>query len=87
MYTQKLDHITDAFWCPAHQDSPQLKLVPLCRAKALAQAAGQAGDPHSVPAGTYLEVHVADVPTSAAAAVVQRLSDSLQVCKTPQHSC
>ncbi|CAL5218954.1 g706 [Coccomyxa viridis] len=48
------------------------------RAKALAQAAGQAGDPHSVPAGTYLEVHVADVPTSAAAAVVQRLSDSLQ---------
>ena len=52
----------------------------LRRAKALADAAGRAGDPHSVPAGTYLEVHVADLPTSAAAAVVQRVSESLQVC-------
>ena len=51
-----------------------------CRAKALAEEAGKAGDPHSVPAGTYVEVHVADVPTSAAAAVVQRVSDTLQVC-------
>ena len=52
----------------------------LRRAKALADKAGKAGDPHSVPAGTYLEVHVADVPTSAAAAVVQGVSESLQVC-------
>lgn len=53
-----------------------------CRAKALAEAAGKAGDPHGVPAGTYLEVHMADVPTAAAAAVVQRVSDALQVCAT-----
>ena len=59
----------------------------MCRAKALAQAAGKAGDAHSVPAGTYLEVHVADVPTSAAAAVVQRVSDSLQVCVPPPCPC
>ncbi len=63
------------------------KVRALCRAKALAQAAGQAGDPHSVPAGTYLEVHVADVSTSAAAAVVQRLSDSLQVRANSQCTC
>ncbi len=51
-----------------------------CRAKALAEEAGKAGDAHSVPAGTYVEVHVADVPTSAAAAVVQRVSTTLKVC-------
>ena len=52
----------------------------LRRAKALADEAGKAGDPHSVPAGTYLKIHVADVSTPAAAAVVQQVSESLQVC-------
>ena len=37
-----------------------------------------------MPAGTYVEVHVADVSASAAATIVQRVSDSLQVCDKSQ---
>ena len=70
----------------AHKSIDCLSVVRLCRAKALAQAAGKAGDAHSVPAGTYVEVHVANVSTSAAATIVQRVSDSLQVCEISQCS-
>lgn len=50
-----------------------------CRAKAAAEAVGGLEDNHGVPAGTYVTVHVARVPTAAAAAVVARVAASLQV--------
>ena len=51
----------------------------MCRAKAAAEAVGGLGDAHGVPAGAYVTVHAARVPTSAAAAVVARVAASLQV--------
>eukprot|EP00884_Botryococcus_braunii_P001387 jgi/Botrbrau1/11249/Bobra.0038s0021.1 len=48
------------------------------RAIAAQQSVGGPGDPHGVAAGTYVEVHLANVPQAAAAALVQRVGASLQ---------
>ena len=48
------------------------------RARAAAEAAGGPEDCHGVPAGSYVVVHVAGVPTAVAAAAVARVAASLQ---------
>ena len=54
-------------------------MYPARRAKGAAEAVGGPEDCHGVPAGTYVTVHVARVPTAAAAAAVARVAASLQV--------
>lgn len=56
--------------------------------------AGTAGDPHGVPAGTYVQLQVAAVPAEAAARVLQRVAASQQEGVAPlvvfgllQHEC
>ncbi|CAL8469855.1 g9397 [Coccomyxa elongata] len=48
------------------------------RAKAAAEAVGGPGDAHGVPAGAYVTIHLARVPTAAAAAVVARVASLLR---------
>ena len=49
------------------------------RAKAAAEAVGGPQDDHGVPAGSYVVVHIARVPSAAAAALVARVTAYLQV--------
>lgn len=49
------------------------------RAKEEAARVGAAGDPDGVPVGTYVELHVVDVPAEAAARVLARVAATLQV--------
>lgn len=49
------------------------------RAKEAAARVGAAGDPNGVPAGTYVELHVADMPAEAAARVLARVAATAQV--------
>jgi hypothetical protein len=58
-----------------------------CRALAAQRKAGTGEDPSGVAAGTYVEVIIADVPQEVAAAVVQRVAASLQVCQQGVVSC
>ena len=51
----------------------------VCRAKAAAEAVGGPQDDHGVPAGSHVVVHIARVPSAAAAALVARVSAHLQV--------
>jgi hypothetical protein len=46
---------------------------------------GSNGDDAAVPAGTYVQVHVADVPAEAAAGVLARVEASAQV-REPLHA-
>lgn len=55
----------------------------MCRAKAAAEAVGGPQDDHGVPAGSYVVVHIARVPSAAAAALVARVSAFLQVLLLP----
>lgn len=64
------------------------------RAKEAAQLAGEAGDSHGVPAGAYVELHVASVPADAAQRVCTQVV-ALQEAAVPpvtvfgllQHEC
>ena len=50
-----------------------------CRARAAAEAAGKPGDVHGVAAGSYVELHIADVLADAAQHVVQATAAFAQV--------
>jgi pre-rRNA-processing protein TSR1 len=50
------------------------------RAKEAAARVGAAGDPDGVPAGTYVQLHVAGVPAEAAGTVLARVAAASQVC-------
>lgn len=55
------------------------------RAREAAERMGSNGDDAAVPAGTYVQVHVADVPAEAAAGVLARVEASAQV-REPLHA-
>lgn len=57
-----------------------------CRAKAAALRVGSAGDGHGVPAGSFVDVHVADVPQADAEAILNRVNAAAKV-KSPQVVC
>ena len=59
--------------------TPQKLKQIFCRAKIIAVKAGSAGDGHGVPAGTYVDLHLADVPQEAAEKVLQRIEAAKKV--------
>jgi hypothetical protein len=67
-------HQSSPTGCPAYR-----------RALAAQRKAGTGEDPSGVAAGTYVEVVIADVPQGVAAAVVQRVATSVQVCQTDSY--
>lgn len=50
-----------------------------CRAKAAALQAGAAGDGSGVSAGTYVDIHVIDVPAEAAKQIVLNVETAAKV--------
>jgi hypothetical protein len=62
----------------AGKHAPEAQAI-FCRAKIIAVKAGSAGDGHGVPAGTYVDLHLADVPQEAAEKVLQRVEAAKKV--------
>ena len=58
----------------------RLPLLLSCRAKKAAAEVGAPGDPLGVPEGTYVDVHVAAVPSAVASSVIARVAAAAKVC-------
>lgn len=60
--------------------SKQFSTAACCRAKAAALGVGGVDDPSGVSPGTYVAVHLAQLPAATAVKLLQRVQASAQVC-------